>query len=119
LLGQITGSARPLDVARMTVLPASAPAAAAVPGAAAGGVSGSVSFAAAPGFAAAPALGASNVAGAGNPMGSTADLARQAIAANEQLKVVTGVDIAQLVRGIAARLEAPAAMPPEPPPRVG
>jgi flotillin len=115
LLGQITGSSRPLEVARMTVLPASAPAPAAVPGAATAGVSGSVSFAAAPGFVA-PTVGASNLAGAGNPAGSTADLARQAIAANEQLKVVTGVDIAQLVRGIAARLETPSATPPEPPP---
>jgi hypothetical protein len=33
-------------------------------------------------------------------------LARQAIAANEQLKVVTGVDLAQLARSSAARLEA-------------
>jgi flotillin len=124
LLGDITGSARPLQVARMTVLPASAPAPA-VPAAPTAGVSGSVSFAAAPGFVAPPAAGASSLVAA-TPAGSTADLARQAIAANEQLKVVTGVDIAQLVRSIAARLEAPSPAPPEPPlpldaraPRIG
>jgi len=66
LLGQITGSERPLEVARMTVLP-SGP-------------------------------------------GASGDLARHAIAANEQLKAVTGVDLAQLARAASARLEpAPAA----------
>jgi flotillin len=63
LLGQITGSSRALDVARMTVLPVGA-------------------------------------------AGSSAELARQAIGANEQLKVVTGVDLAQLARNVSARLEA-------------
>ena len=62
LLGQITGSGRPLDVARMTVLPL--------------GTAGSVS-----------------------------DLARQAVGANEQLKAVTGVDLAQLARSVAARID--------------
>ena len=62
LLGQITGSAHPLDVARMTVLPSGA-------------------------------------------AGSVSDLARQAIGANEQLKAVTGVDLAQLARSVATRLD--------------
>jgi flotillin len=62
LLGAITGSKRPLEVARMTVLPA---------GAAAQG----------------------------------AELARLAIGANEQLKAVTGVDLAQLARSVSERLD--------------
>jgi flotillin len=62
LLGAITGSKRPLEVARMTVLPA---------GAAAQG----------------------------------AELARLAIGANEQLRAVTGVDLAQLARSVSERLE--------------
>jgi flotillin len=70
LLGQITGSDHPLEVARMTVLPAG---------------SG----------------GANAVSGAGG-----SELARQAVGANEQLKVVTGVDLAQLARNVSARLEA-------------
>jgi flotillin len=63
LLGQITGSSRPLEVARMTVLPAGS-------------------------------------------SGSASDLARLAIGANEQLKAVTGVDLAQLARNVSARLDA-------------
>ena len=71
LLGQITGSDRPLEVARMTVLP-SGP-------------------------------------------GASGDLARQAIAVNEQLKAVIGVDLAQVARAVSARLEsAPAAAAPAP-----
>jgi flotillin len=62
LLGQITGSGHPLDVARMTVLPSGA-------------------------------------------AGSVSDLARQAIGANEQLKAVTGVDLAELARSVATRLD--------------
>jgi len=65
LLGQITGSERPLEVARLTVLPAPA-----------GGAAPSTS------------------------------LARQVIGANEQVKAVIGVDLAQLARDVAARLEA-------------
>jgi flotillin len=103
LLGVITGSARPLQIARMTVLPASPPASAAGVPPATAGVAGSVSFAAAPSAAAASVA-------AVQPAGSAADLARQAIAANEQLKVVTGVDLAQLARSVAARLE-PASPP--------
>ncbi len=61
LLGQITGSAQPLAIARLTVLP-----------------------------------------GAGAPVG---EVARQAIGVNEQLKAVTGFDLAQLARGVSARLE--------------
>ena len=68
MLGQIAGSKRPLEVARLTVLPA-------------------------------PAGGAA----------PSADLARQVIGANEQLKAVVGVDLAQLARDIAARLDAPGA----------
>jgi flotillin len=68
LLGQITGSGRPLEVARMTVLP----------------------------------LGAA---------GSVSDLARHAVGANEQLKAVTGVDLAQLARSVAARLDVGGALP--------
>lgn len=71
LLGKITGSDQPLDVARMTVLPVAA------------GSSGAQ-------------------AGSG---GSGADLARQAVAAIEQLKAATGVDVAGLARGVSARLE--------------
>jgi flotillin len=70
LLGRITGSDHPLDVARMTVLPS-----------AAGGPSGAATG------------------------GGGAELARQAVGANEQLKVVTGVDLAQLARSLSARLE--------------
>ncbi len=74
LLGQITGSEHPLDVARLTVLPSS---------------------------------GGSAPNGAGSS-GGGAELARQAVGANEQLKVVTGVDLAQLARNLSARLEASA-----------
>jgi len=82
LLGEITGSDRPLRVARMTVL------------------------------AAQPAASANG----GSPAGSTTELARQAAAANEQLQAVTGVDLAQLARSIAARLEPPASpLAPAPP----
>ncbi|HKO91981.1 MAG TPA: hypothetical protein VJU61_12550, partial [Polyangiaceae bacterium] len=61
LLGQIAGSQRPLEVARMTVLPT-----AQTPG---------------------------------------ADVARLSVAATEQLKTVTGVDVAQLARGLVTRLD--------------
>jgi flotillin len=67
LLGQIAGSERPLEVARLTVLPV-------------------------------PANGAA----------PSTDLARQVVGANEQVKAVIGVDLAQLARDIAGRLEAPA-----------
>lgn len=68
MLGQITGAKRPLEVARLTVLPAATSGAA-----------------------------------------PSSDLARQVIGANEQVKAVVGVDLAQLARDIAARLEAPGA----------
>jgi flotillin len=61
LLGQITGSNRPLKVARMTVLPAT--------------------------------------------QGAGADVARLTIGAAEQLRAVTGVDVAGLARGLADRLD--------------
>jgi len=61
LLGKIAGSQRPLQVARMTVLPS-----AQTPG---------------------------------------ADVARLSVAATEQLKAVTGVDVAQLARGLVTRLD--------------
>jgi len=61
LLGQIAGSQRPLQVARMTVLPS-----AQTPG---------------------------------------AEVARLSVAATEQLKAVTGVDVAQLARGLVTRLD--------------
>jgi flotillin len=61
LLGQITGSDRPLKVARMTVLPAT--------------------------------------------QSSGADVARLTIGAAEQLRAVTGVDVAGLARGLADRLD--------------
>jgi hypothetical protein len=38
---------------------------------------------------------------------SSAERARLAIGANEQLKAVTGVDLAQIARSVSARLEAP------------
>jgi flotillin len=76
LLGKITGSDHPIEVARMTVLPAPM-------GSASGG----------------PAvMGGQGV--------SSAELARQAIGANEQLKAVTGVDLAQIARSVSARLDA-------------
>jgi flotillin len=71
MLGQIAGSSQPLQVARLTVLPA----------------------------------------GQG-----TSDVARLTISAAEQLRAVTGVDVAQLARGVSGRLEA-AATPPKPPAR--
>lgn len=67
LLGQIAGSARPLQVARMTVLPAART--------------------------------------------QGADVARLSIAATEQLKTVTGFDLAELARRLATRLEG---VPPAP-----
>lgn len=82
LLGQITGSHRPLEVARMTVLSA--------PRATPNGA----------GSATAPG----RLSSASAPTGDGTELARQAIAANEQLKAVTGVDLAELARSIAERL---------------
>jgi hypothetical protein len=83
LLGKITGLDHPIEVARMTVLPS--PVAAASEG---------------------PAV----IDGRG---GSSAEFARHAIGANEQLKAVTGVDLAQIARSVSARLEAPD-LPPQP-----
>lgn len=71
MLGQIAGLNQPLEVARLTVLPASQ---------------------------------------------GTSDVARLTISAAEQLRAVTGVDVAQLARGVSGRLEA-AATPPKPPVR--